>query len=163
MRFEKVATPATAFTVTVPPSVAPGVPPARASVTAPVNALAGSPAAVCAAIVTGVSLAPAVALPGCAVTASFAAASDLAVAVYVRGDPASVPAEAETVCVPTVLPSCQVLCASPASVVTAVALPTEPPPLVTANVTVTPPTPSPSLAVTNATSGFARVLPTRPL
>ncbi len=158
-----VATPATAFTVVVPPSAAPDALLPNAIVTAPVNPLAVSPVAVCATTVSGVSAWPATVFAGVVVIASFVAVTARAVAVNVSGDPASDPDVAVTVCAPTVLPSFHVVCASPLLSETALAVATEPPPLATANVTVTPPTPSPSLAVTSATSGFGSVLPARAL
>jgi hypothetical protein len=111
-------------------------------------------------IVTGAMLEPAVVLAGCDVTARCVAAADRAVAENVAEDPGIDPVDAVTVWDPTVLPSVHVVCAKPDEFVTALALPTEPPPLATAKVTVIPLTPSPSAAVTIATSGPGSVAPT---
>src|SRR6266511_3426343 len=77
LRVEKVATPAAAETVVVPARVAFGlaVPPLNASVTAPVNTVTVLPKPSSTATCTaGVSVAPAVVVAGCPVTASFTAA-----------------------------------------------------------------------------------------
>src|SRR5258708_37596938 len=78
-----------------------------------------------------------------------------AVAANVTGEPEREPDVAVTVCAPSVDPSVQVVCASPAASVAAEAGLTEPPPVATANVTDTPDTGKPSDAVTFTTSGCA--------
>src|SRR5262249_17371784 len=107
--------------------------------------------------------APDAAEVGCVVTTSFVAVAAFAVAVNVTGDPVKPVALAVTVCVLAVGPSVHVVCANPLDSVVAVVVRIEPPPDATANVPATPATPTPSDALTLATSGCATGFPANPV
>src|SRR5689334_3342057 len=150
--------PAAAVTVAVPLRTAPPVPPASAADTWPVKLVAVLLNASCAVTTTGPKFVPAATVRGCVVTASFTAAPGVAVAVNVAGVPTPATV-AVRICVPAVVPSVQVVCASPFASVVTVALPADPP-LVAANVTTTPGDGAPLLDVTFATTGCASAAPT---
>ena len=85
------------------------------------------------------------------------------VALNVTGEPVKPVAVAVTVWEPEAEPKRQVVWASPLASVTALALPTEPPPAATAKLTTVPPTPTPSEAATLTTSGCGSCDPTAAL
>lgn len=149
----KVATPATAFTVAVPPTVAPAGPVRTVAVTAPVNADWSALSALRASTTTaGASTTPAtcVALGG-VVSTSWSALPPVAVALTV-----SVPrpgAVTERVCAPLAPPSVHAVEALPVASVAALVGSTAPPPLVTAKVSVIPPMPLPCASLTRTTMG----------
>ena len=157
---ENVATPATAFTVVVPPSVAPpGLAP-NVTLTGPVKAVVVMLWASLTVRTIGASVAPAVVDAGCVVSTTRIGMAAVPVAPNVTGEPLRPAALAVTVCAPTIEPSVHAVCATPLASVTALAVATDPPPEATAKLTFTPPTPTPSLALTFATSGCGSSVPT---
>ena len=139
----KVATPATAFTLTVPPSDAPAGPEAMVALTAPVKPVCTVPSAFFAlTTMEGASVTPATCVvAGPVLTASALLLPPVAVALTV-----SVPrpvADTDNVWTPSTPPSVHSALAVPdASVVTLVGR-TEPPPLATLSVSAMPPMPLP--------------------
>ena len=153
-----VATPFTAFTVTVPPSVAvPGFVP-MATVTSPANDIAVLPNASCA-VTTAPMGAPTLPPRGPVVIRSRDATTGSAFAETLSGEPESPVDVTVIACEPAVPPSFHDVLTDPSAAETAVAGVTDPPPAVTAKFTVTPATPMPSAASTRATIGCGSVLP----
>lgn len=163
VRSANVATPATAFTVVVPPSTAVGGPFVNATVIAPVKLATGLPRPSRASIThPGVIGVPAVPAPVLSVNTSCDAVPAVAVAVKSCGEPVSPPAVACTVAVPGTDGSVSVVLADPpASVAVVVAL-NAPPAEVIAQSTAKPDTPFPKLSITRTTNGAASAVITAP-
>src|SRR5471032_461380 len=85
------------------------------------------------------------------------------VAVNVTGLPVNVPLVAVTVLAPATAPSVHVVLAMPLAFETTGCVPTDPPPVTTAKVTLTPPIGLPNASVTSALMGDPRAVPTAPL
>ncbi len=160
----KVATPATAARVSVPPSTAPEGLLSRAIVTFPVKPVTSFPSASRARTVTaGASTAPEVVLTGCTPNTSCVAAPTTAVAENDAVAPPSEGTTARAVCTPGAAPSVSVVRASPLASVVSTSRLSVPPPVSTSKLTGTPCTPRPSAARTRATRGCASASPTVPV
>ena len=157
------ATPATAFTVVVPPSTAAGGPLLSTIVTGPANPPARFPSPSRAWTThPGVIGCPAVPAPVLSVKTSWLAAPAVAVAVKVRGEPESPSAVAVTVTEPATPGSVSELLACPAASVTPEVRLSAPPPEVIAQLTVVPATGLANASVTRTTNGAASAVVTAP-
>jgi len=157
----KLATPATAFAVSVPESVElPGFAPS-AIATPPVKVVSRFPCASRASTVIVPSAAPATPAVGEAVNTSCVAPDDAAVAVNVTGLPLSPAAVAVRVWAPAAGPSVQLVDAIPFASDSTAAAPTLPPSFAR-NVTVVPSTGVASIAVTRTETGVGSVDPAGP-
>src|ERR1019366_4445689 len=160
----KVATPATAGTVTVPESVEPPGFAPKASVTLPVNPKASRlPASFACTTMAGAMVTPAtVVYAGCVLNTSCVATPTVAVALKVAGEPLRPLTVAVAVCAPDPGPSVQVMVATPSAFVTDVGAPIEPPPVTAAQFTVTPGTTLANASVIVTLSGVASAADTGP-
>ena len=159
VRSVNVATPATAFTVVVPPRAAsPGLLP-MLMVTGPTNEGTTSPCPSRASTLTGESGPPAAPESGLPVNVNASGAWARAVAVSATGaaSPANV---AVTLCWPSRLPSVHATETSPLASDVPLSTSSDPPPAATVNVTGIPLTGTASLASTRSASGSPRGLPT---
>ena len=157
-----VAMPFTAATDTVPFSVPPDGLDPNARVTGPVKVVASAPCASFACTTMEANAAPAVAVAGNPEITSDAAApptAPVAVAPMLNDAP---PIDAVIVCAPRVAPSVHVVPAWPSALVVPVSGATEPPPVATANVTVTPETEFPKVSVTFTITCCGNTEPTLP-
>jgi hypothetical protein len=159
----KVATPAEAVPVTVPPN-APPVPLAMATVTTVLLSVVTRLPSASRICTTGwvAKAAPLAPPTGCVVMANCVAAPAVPVAVKVSGEPLKLPLVAVSVFAPAVVPRVQAgLVAMPAlSVVTAPVEANEPPPVATAKVTDTPLTALPCASVTLTDGAVATAVAT---
>ena len=155
----KVAMPATALTVAVPPSVAPVTPAFSASVTGPVKSGVRALFASRTSTTTDASVAPAMPVVGAAAIASCVGSGTRPVAATTCVAPAIPVAVAVTDCAPTTEPSVHDVETSPEASDVSASATSVPPPVVTAKVTAIPATGTESLAVTRNTSGCASAVP----
>ena len=154
-----VATPATALTVVAPASVAPVAPASSAMVTGPVKSGVRALPASRTSTVTGVNVAPAIAVVGAEVITTCVGMGAVPVAVTTRVAPAIPVTVAVIDCTPSNEPRVHEVLTTPSASEVSADAASVPPPVVTTNVTGRPATPTLSDAATRKTSGAASAVP----